>query len=103
MAHTIYRVDTIQDFQALPVDLQLAIRMTPFNPHGKRFIAEMRKAERKVAIQRAVQRALAGKYIGEELAVGILKTNKAYGPMGRAAISAALRGELPDNELKETK
>lgn len=97
MTHTIYRVDNIRDFQALPIDLQLAIRQTAFNPHGKRWIAEMRKAERKVAIQRAVQRALVGKHIGDELAVEILRTNKAYGPMGKAVIAAALRGELPDS------
>lgn len=95
MTHTIYKVDTIRDFQALPVELQNAIRGTSFNPHGKRWVGEMRKAERKIAIQRAVQRAIVSKAIGGELGIEILKTNKAYGPQGKAAIEAAKNGELP--------
>lgn len=95
MTHTIYKVDTIRDFQALPIELQNAIRQTPFNPHGKRWVAEMRKAERKVAIQRAVQRAIVSKAIGDDLGIEILKSNNAYGPQGKEAIAAAKRGDLP--------
>ena len=92
---TIYVIDTIRDFQALPLELQLAIRQTSFNPHGKRWVAEMRKAERKTAIQRAVQRAIVNGHIGETLGIEILKTNKAFGRDGKEAISAAKLGKLP--------
>lgn len=83
---TIYFVDTIQDFRALPVDLQNAINGQIFNPNGLRFIANIRKAERKTAIQNAVVQALKDGAISENLAVTILKGNNAYGPKGKAAL-----------------
>ncbi len=81
-------VQTIRDFRALPVYLQSALNKTIFNPNGHRFVARIRKAERKLAIQHAVVEALKEQAISDGLAVEILKSNNAYGPKGKAAIAS---------------
>jgi len=82
------KVETIADVQLLPSYVQNAIRTQSHNPHGFRRVENINKAERKLAIQSAVARAIKEGMITERLAVEILTANNAYGPKGRKAIEA---------------
>lgn len=80
-------IKTAADMQKLPASLLHALKGTS-NPTGHRYTANIAKADRKLAIQAAVVRAITEGQISKDLGVEILVSNNAYGPKGKAAIKS---------------